>query len=80
MCIYLRYVLDQDMVEPDPDEGLPLPGVGVWACPAFPWPRGIPDKIFYGDDLHLTPWPNQVGVMICTPGESDPFGPWPGEY
>lgn len=77
-CIYLRYVLDKDMVQIGPDDLLPLPGVGVWACPAFPWPHGIPDEIFYGDDLHLTRWPTQRGEIVCTSGASDPFGPWPG--
>ena len=67
LCVHLRYVQDHDMEEVGPDDPVSMPGVGVWACPAFPWPKGIPDEIFYGDNLHLTPWPGQVGDAVCTP-------------
>ncbi len=31
-------------------------------CPAFP--NGIPDRIAYGDDPHLTVAPDQVGEFV----------------
>ena len=33
-------------------------------CTAFPEPEGIPDRIAYGDDLHLTVASDQVGTDV----------------
>ncbi len=41
----------------------------VPACDAFP--KGIPDEIAYGDNLHLKPYPGDHGIQFeeAGPGE-----------
>lgn len=56
-CIHFQGISD------DEDEAKQVP-----ICAAFP--GGIPEKIAYGPELHITPWPGDHGIQYEGPDTS----------
>jgi len=55
---------------PESEQGDEDGMIGVEVCP--PYPKGIPTRIWQGEDLHLTVQPDQEGTLVYEEGESGP--------